>query len=192
MHRHTVLENTVYIVLFAASFPLCLSHARAPSSSAKLCLQQTFLLLYECVTVFISFENVFFRMTFLALSTLLIILAFCATLYELSSEYRFLLSFENDKKHIHSICPVLFPSHTLTRSLSPLPLLLLLLHRITFRYISVSYLWWCNVNGNGWARCAKLFMPYTHTYKHIHIFTHSVRVRFILPSTCPPYPHFGI
>lgn len=54
--------------------------------------------LYDSCVFFYLVETVFFRMAFFASFSLLIILAFCTTLYELSSEYRFLLSFENDKK----------------------------------------------------------------------------------------------
>ena len=71
-----------------------------------------------CIEPFLSRWNCFLSndLFFFILFSLLIILAFCATLYELSSEYRFPLSFENDKKHIHSICLSVSFHHTHTYS----------------------------------------------------------------------------
>lgn len=114
MHRHTVLKNIVYIVWFVASIIPFSSHILfyfhcktmfTTNFSFAICISNRFYLVWKC---FLS-NDFFFS---LSRFSLLIIVAFCTRLYmNLSSEYHFPLSFENDKKHIHSICLFLFSSH---------------------------------------------------------------------------------
>lgn len=107
MHRHTILILKIPFALCcsqqhsllrppARSLLHCKTMFTTNFSSAIHTYEKPFLSRWNC---FLS--NDFFLSLSLR-SALLIILAFYATFYELSSEHRFPLSFENDKKHIHS------------------------------------------------------------------------------------------
>lgn len=120
------------------------------------------------ITVFISFKLFSFEWLFFYFAHHSSILR--ATLYELSSENRSLLSFESDKKYIHSFHPYLylFPAYSF-----------FFLYSNTVVVVATAAdnfsidIWslWCNVNKRVSTLCK--------TFMRIHF--HSFRVPFILP-----------